>query len=223
MRDERSAGAPAAAAKSFIQGNIHQNGSGTSTTCAVTLAATVGSGNALCVSVSYTTAVIDSISVTDDKGNSYTSVISALNSGSGYAMHLFVAVNLTNAPQTITATDNSGPRQFLTIMVDEFSGASSLDGSACQAQSQAGTGTDAITSGPYTTTHNGDIIWGAGISISGTNMSVGTGFTVAGMNNVVSTFTTEWEIQSTASASTAATFTDGGALDQTVAGSLALS
>ncbi len=210
----------------FVQGNIHQNGASSLTTCAVTLAAPVGNGNALCVSFSSGfTGASDNITVTDDKANVYSALDTGFNSVAGYSQYTFFTLNVTNAPQTITATDNTTARQFSTIMVDEFSGiiaVAALDGHSMLAQENPGTGADAVSSGTYTTTTNGDLIWGAAVSIATQGMTIGSGFTVGGSNNVGGSFTTEYRIQGLAGAGTVATFTDGNATDETIAASVAL-
>lgn len=216
--------------KAFVQGATNQNGAASSATVAKALNNPVGNGNALCILVSGIGMTGDNITISDEKGNSSAGgqyvgpVDTAHDANSNYNGFTFYALNLTNGPQTITATDNTSARTFMSIMIDEFSGLSAINGHNLQAQSNPGTGTDAVSSGTYTTTQNGNLIWGAAISIdSSTGMSIGTGFTVAGMNNVSNSFTSEYMIQTSASATTAATFTDAAATDETMCGSLAFS
>lgn len=212
---------PPPPSKAFVQGNIHQNGAVSSTTVAVALAAPVGAGNSLCVALGVGNDGTDIVSATDDKGNTYTLVGQTI-SGTAYTLYVLYAIGLVNSPQTVTITMNNA-ELFATGIVDEFSGLSSFDNSSFLRQVNPGPGTDATTSGTYTTAGNGELLWGVGIStVAGLGIATGTGFTVGGTNNVAGTFTTEYQVQAAASASTAATFTDtGGAADTTVTASMA--
>jgi hypothetical protein len=194
----------------YVQGNIHQNGSTSSATCAVTLTSTVASGNMLCVSLGWVTSTgVDIITVTDDKGNTYTVVDKTFNNPASYSLCDAYCLNITNAPQTITATISTA-RQFSTIFVDEWSGiatSSALDGHAIN-QLNGASGTDIATSTAITTTANGDLIYGVCICINSVGISAGTGFTQR--QNVASTFLTESLIQGSAG-SIAATATPASA------------
>lgn len=195
----------------YIQGNTGQNGATASTTIPVTLTSAVGSGHMLCVTVNWAGLVGESlVSVTDDKSNTYALVDSIVNAN--FCSANAYILNVTNAPQTITATI-SNSRAFGSIVVDEWSNvlaSSALDGHVSQTQTNAGTGANAITSGSITTTANGDLIYGYTVSVSGLGATAGTGFTQR--QGLSSTFYTENLIQATAG-STAATFTASSATD----------
>jgi hypothetical protein len=201
----------------YVQGNAHLNGATSSSTVAVTLASAVGNGNMLVVSVGFVDSGTESVSsITDDKSNTYTLSPSKVhNANAAFSYQTGYVLNVTNAPITITAT-LAAAEAFLAIVVDEFSGVSSVgfDGSVGQAQNTPGTGTDAVTSTAITPTVNGDLIYGSAVSIASSGISAGTGFTQR--QNVSSTYITESLIQGTAG-SIAATFTDTSATDNNCA------
>jgi len=212
----------------WVQGGNHQNGGSSVTTVALTLPAKVGVGDFLCISVSFAGSVsTDNVTMSDDKGNTYPAAVDQIVNTTvpgGYALYTFYILNVTNQPQTITATNNSNARTFMTISIDEFSvstSVSGLDGHSAQQQNGA-TGVDGVSSGTYTTTGNGDLVWGTLVSTGSNGMLVGTGFQAGSQNDLIATFTTEYQIQAAASSSTAITGTLG-STDHTVAGSLAFS
>lgn len=196
-----------------VQGNTGYN-AGAGSSIAVTISA-VGSGNAICGFVAWDTTLANAncTSVTDDQGNTYNLETAVNDTPTGRAV-AFSRTNITNAPTVITANFDLSP-QFRVILVDEFSGASTAssderDGSAHGGQLQAspGTGTDAITSGTFTTTVNGDLLWGGGdggntvtLASNGTSFSTGTQHTTDYAKQ------TEYRTQATAGSGTAATFT----------------
>jgi hypothetical protein len=218
--------APAMAAPpAYVQGSTHQNGNTSTPTAAVTLASPVASGDAVIVTFCGTSAGANTMSVTDDKSNTYTVQYQfgafPDSAASNYACAVAYALNVTNAPQTITATANVG-LSFLTIVADEFSGvkaSGAVDGSAGQAVNNPGTGTDAVTSGSLTTAANGDLIYSFGVSINSSGFSNGTGFTAR--QSVTATFYTQSLIQASAGA-VAGTFTAANANDSTIVYALAL-
>jgi hypothetical protein len=206
-----------------VQGNSNNAGSGSSTTVAVTISA-VGSGNTICGVVSWVTSAATLNSVTDDKGNTYNRETTALDTSDGLSTAAFSRTNITNAPVTITATWSIGVT-FRQILVDEFSGASTAstderDGTAHGGQFQANPGTAAngITSGTFTTSTNGDLIWGAtvdgagtlALATNGTSFSTGTQFNATDYASQ-----TEFRTQATAGSGTAATFTQAADVPRT--------
>lgn len=198
-----------------VQGNSGYN-SATGSSIAVTISA-VGSGNAICGFASWDTGTANAVctSVDDDKGNTYNLETAVDDSPTGRVV-AFSRTNITNAPTVITAHFNLSP-DFRAILVDEFSGGSTAssderDGTAHGGLHQAspGTGTDAITSGTFTTAVNGDLLWGCSeggnttaVASNGTSFSTGTQHTTDYAKQ------TEFRTQATAGAGTAATFTQG--------------
>lgn len=201
-----------------VQGGSNSFGGGTQTTLAVTISA-VGSGNCICGLLTWDNGTGATLSsVTDDKGNSYNRETTVLDTTDNQNTAAFSRTNITNAPTVITATFSVGA-DSLVMVLDEFSGGSTTsaderDGSAHggQFQSSPGTGTDAVTSGTFTTSTNGDLIWGGSNNSNGTGAfaTEGTGFTqgtrVTGPFSI--TCQTEYRTQSTAGSGTAATFTE---------------
>jgi hypothetical protein len=194
-----------------IQGNNHANGGAGSPTVAVTLAGQVSAGNALVVTVGWQSVGGDVPTCVDDQVvNVYTLLDLVRDVADGFSLATFCSGNLTNSPQTVTATVASGAsRSFCTIFADEYSGvfASALpvDGHTMQAQASVATTPDAITSGNITTTINGDQIYGVTQELTGNGIiSAGTGYTQR--QSIVQSYVVEDESQSNAGI-VAATFT----------------
>jgi hypothetical protein len=197
----------------WIQGTSTSNGAGSTNTMNLTLGGAIGSGHLVIVTFAAAGFLSgDSITITDNKGNTYTNAYTPLVTASGfsYAMVTAYAVNVINGPQTFTGTDNTNVGTFLSLTVDEFSGAGALDVAAhASSQTNPGTGTDAATSGSITTATNGDLVYGIGLSVGGTGYTAaGTGFAYV-QNGVLAGYYTEYLTQA-AHGAIAATFTDGG-------------
>jgi hypothetical protein len=184
-----------------VQGTFHENGSSTSTTVAVTLAAAVGNGNLVCVSIGFAAATSGEniTQVTDDKSNVYTIVDGIYHATGGYRWTTAFCANVTNAPITITAT-LSNSRAFAAILVDEFSGvatASPTDGHAANTAAASGGTLSAMPT--IVTTTNGDLVFGAGVNIDSVSITVGTNLAwIAAQSNIDSSFCTEYLVQTTA-------------------------
>jgi hypothetical protein len=194
-----------------VQGGANYSGAAAAASISVTLSA-VGSGNALCGVLGWDIAGgVTLTSVTDDKGNTYNLESVVQDTGYSEQFCAFSRTNITNAP-TIITVNFSGSVDFRFLLVDEFSGGSTAssderDATAHGGQIQLapGTGTDAVTSGTFTTTQNGDLIWGATVDTN--TDTVGTGFTTGTTENTDFSKQTEYRTQATAGAGTAATFT----------------
>jgi hypothetical protein len=224
--------APPPAGISRAQGK-GANGGAAATTLAVTLDSSVYSGNFVCGAVSYNRNHTLS-SVTDDKGNSYNLESVLDDTANGQKTCGFSRGNITNAPITITA-NFADATQARSIVVDEFYGILAAtdprDTHGGQTMGNAtGTGTNAVTSGNFTTTVNGDLLYGAEANVSAgddgsTTVTAGTTsnatYTLTGTDsgassNQAAQIKSEWAVQSTASATTAATFTHSLATGRTV-------
>lgn len=196
-------------------GGIDRSGS-INSTASVTLGATVGNGNCICGYVSWDTSTGANLSsVTDDKGNTYNLESAATDTGNNQSMGAFSRTNITNAPQTITATLSVGADSF-SVLLDEFSGGSTTsaderDGAAHggQWQSSPGTAADGVTSGTFTTSVNGDLLWGGTVVPPSTQIaSNGTAFsTGTQQTGPFYSGQSEYRTQATAGSGTAATFT----------------
>lgn len=194
-----------------VQGGVTNSGVASAATVAVTLGAAVGSGNAICGFLGWNNTGVTLTSVTDNQGNTYN--LESVVTDTGYAENYcaFSRTNITNGPTVITA-NFSASVDFRFLVVDEFSGGSAAsaderDGAAHGGQIQLapGTGTDAVTSGSFTTTQNGDLIWGATGDTSLAN--AGTGFSAGTSDATDISKQSEFRTQATAGAGTAATFT----------------
>jgi hypothetical protein len=183
-----------------IQSAGETTGSGLSAN--VSFSSSVGIGNVVAGFFITTAATNVFTSMTDDKGNSYTIVDFLFGSTVGLSVWSFWGGPFSNGPITITV--NVSPSQVLLwIAMDEFSpggaGLITLDGHSIAANVT-------ITSGNFTTTNNGDLIFGAlGCNAATT---AGAGFTL--LNNLNGgNFDTEWQVQG-AAGTIAATFNPSG-------------
>ena len=189
--------------------------SASSTTIAVTLDASVGSGNAIVGLVCWGSATeSDLASVTDDQGNTYTLVRFVPDTNNSQSIKGFYLANITNAPITITA-NFSPARPYRSISLHEVSGVATsglLDQDAGQLQTAPGTGPDGVTSGSVITTANGEYIFGGCADTAAlralSQYAGGTGYTrrqEVGSTSVIN-MASEDQIQASAGA-IAATFT----------------
>lgn len=158
---------------SHVQGNSLE---GSGTTIVLTLLKVVASGD-LVAGVVFFLSTQSLVSITDDKGNTYTTVDSITDDG-GTLVSFYLA-NITNGPQTITATFNTSTG-FSYMGCDEYSNValtSPLDAHSIQYQNSPGSGADGLSSNAATTLTNGDLVYGATIATSGNTVTAGTGFT----------------------------------------------
>lgn len=210
--------------------NTPSTGASSGTSVSVTVSA-VGSGNAICGIVSWDeTPNVSLTSVTDNQGNTYNLESTITNANDAEKYCAFSRTNITGGPTVITA-NFSGSIDYRSILIDEFSGGSTAssderDGSAHggQYQSNPGTAANAITSGTFTTTTDGDLIWGGcGSQLPFGLPGVGTGFTRGGFSNTDLIASSEYRTQTTAASGTAATASaSGGASGSTVMFMIAL-
>lgn len=158
-----------------------------------------------------------STAVTDSLGNTYTNK-SRSNSNPTTDQQLFetwVAI-VTNAGTPVVKvqfnpTPGTTQAQNCSLNVDPFTGsdaASAADGGAAQGQNGPGAGADAVSSGNFATTFDGDLLYGASLDTSTGNDpgTKGGGFTDASISGGV-VLHSEWKAQPVHSAATAITFT----------------
>lgn len=201
---------PAWGAAAFVQAKASQLATGNPPTIDVTLNASVGSGNGLCGMVTHG-ATDTAVTVSDDKGNTYTIV---RDLGSAIRATTFYLTNITNAPTTITATPNDSTL-YIQIVVIEMSGvktSAALDVETGQLQSSPGTSTDAITSGAVTTAENGEFVCGFSAvtdNLQSNTYTAGTNFTerAEGGNGSSGVDAVGESLVQTSAGSIAATFT----------------
>ncbi|HEY6280567.1 MAG TPA: hypothetical protein VIW72_02070 [Burkholderiales bacterium] len=179
------------------------------TTIVVSFTSVVTSGHTVAGFVTWGSDITsDLTSVTDDKGNTYT-IVRRTHSLGGFNQSIasFYLQNIINSPQTITATF-SPARPWRGIAVHEISGLSAtpLDQETGQAQTTPGTGANAVTSGPVTTTKNGDYIIAGTTECSSSRAlpqyTQGTGYTKREEVGSISTqnLATEDQVQASAAA-----------------------
>jgi hypothetical protein len=200
---------------SHVQGN-HTSHEPSFTTIAIAGSA-VGSGNCVVGMVTWGIIGTSAISsIKDNQGNSYTVKDVFADTDVGQNVASFVLGNITNAPTTITVTLTSSS-EFGVLIWDEFSGVAALgdpsDGHSSGIQASPGTAANAVTSGSFTTTTDGDAIYGGTYVDAGSSNTPGTGFTGLTIDTGIGTLMqTEWATQATAGA-TAATFKASGGGD----------
>jgi hypothetical protein len=163
-----------AATASFKQANAKEIKSGTVNSLAFKSVNT--SGNLIVVYLAWTNT--SSVSVTDTRGNSYTSVESPTTWGpsSTRSSQVFYAKNIASGSNTVRATFATAISSpgWADMYIHEYSGIDKVDPLDV---SHANTGmTAAMNSGSATTTNANDLVFGAGAS-SGIVKQVGTGFT----------------------------------------------
>jgi hypothetical protein len=166
----------------WIQGKFSADpGLSASASLAATFSTAVGQGNAVvgCVTLAASPNT-PTISVADDKGNSYT-VLGHDRTLAGTLTAYFYGINLAGGPTVITATLSTGTGTYWRVVVDEFKNiaqVSAIDGNA-NAYSAAASGTDGASSGNLSATPsvNYDIIYGVATNYSAAYMNPGTGFT----------------------------------------------
>ena len=199
---------PTGAAPYWVQGKLGPDlGLSSAASTAVTLTNSVAYGNA--VVGAYALAGTGTVTVTDNKSNSCT-VVNQNTSLASTVTGYFYCLNLTNGPQTYTATLGSGTGTYWRIVADEFANvasASAIDGHS-DLYTAAASGANGASSGNFTPTANYDLIYGATDNFTGTAVTNGTGFTPLTWGTAADNepLFSEYFFQSTA-ATTATTFT----------------
>ena len=100
--------------------------------------------------------------VTDSRGDSFTSVSAPVVWDGSFKAQVFYATNIVGGTDTVTATFQNSVRIFGNIYVHEYSGISTTSPVDVTA-SASGSGTT-LNSGSATTTSANDLIFGAGVS-----------------------------------------------------------
>jgi hypothetical protein len=130
-------------------------------------------GNLIVVGVSVADTT-NSVTVSDLKGNSYSTAVGPINdTGSAYQSSVFYAANIAGGTNLVRITTTKTGR--IRVLIHEFSGAdtsSPLD----QTSSNTGSGT-ALDSGSKTTLQNNELIFGFGAVSIASVFSAGTNFT----------------------------------------------
>lgn len=158
-----------AASPAFVQ--TKNTSVGSSKTASVALSSTT-SGNLIAVYLDWNSTA--NVTITDNKGNTYTSAGSAVKFGSALnaSSQVFYAKNIAGGATTVTATfaANTG----IDLYVQEYSG---LDKTNPLDKSTGTRGnSNAPNSGSVTTTNAQDLLFGAGATMS-SSMTPGSGYT----------------------------------------------
>jgi len=99
-------------------------------------------------------------SVTDDQSNTYSLVTAITDNTNNGVVQLFYKENVTNVT-TVTAHFTSSSQ--VRVAISNYTGiatTSAIDGNTGQVQTTPGTGANIITTGTFTPTTNGDLIYG---------------------------------------------------------------
>ena len=158
------------ATPTFTQVRANEITSGTLNSLAFNSANTAG--NLIVVYLTWTNT--NSVSVTDTRGNDYTSVGSRTTWGANRSSQVFYAKNITGGSNTVRATFSTAISSSADMYIHEYSGIDKVDPLDVSAVDK-GTAR-AMDSGSATTTNADDLIFGAGSSASTVNQA-GTGFT----------------------------------------------
>lgn len=200
----------------FVQGVLGADGTATTaTTLAQALPATVTSGNFVGGVLAWDdTGAVALSSIIDDKGNVYNIGVRVDDTTDGVYHLIFWRGNITNAPQTITATFASAIG-YRRMIIDEYSGVTAATNPSDGQNGQFQSSTAAPSSPSITTTAGLDLIYGGLYSDIIGVISAGSGFTLrhAGTNAENVPIASEDRTQSAAGAIAATFVAGGGATD----------
>lgn len=197
-----------------VLGTDNQSGS----TVAVTITAPPA-GSLVCGIVSWSNATGQTLVSVKDSTNATYNTLEVDDGTNLKGSVIFWLGNVSNSPTSVTATFSASTTTER-MAVDVYSGvlkiADPSDGKVGQLQALPGTGTDGATSGNFTTTVAGDLIYGA-VDVTGgvSTQTAGTNFTIrnnSAGSDVVRLSTEDRIVQANPSASTVATFTMGTSL-----------
>ncbi|MEI8010888.1 MAG: dockerin type I domain-containing protein [Candidatus Omnitrophota bacterium] len=206
----------AQAIPAYVQSANTLNLGGTpGTTISTTLPSIAATGDLIAVYVAGYSSSGSLTGVTDSCGNTYTLVPATLITSHGFAAEGAYAKNIKGGSRCRVTATFASPEATKYMIVQEIRGVdptSPLDGAVGHVISENG-GTNAITSGNFTTHTSGDYIFGATANVNGgSNLSVsaGTNFAMREFNNSSRNnvgLISEDQIQTTASPSTQILFT----------------
>jgi glucose/arabinose dehydrogenase len=159
-----------AATPAFVQTRAAEVGSGTTNSVAFSNANTAG--NLIVAYVIWNNS--GGVSVSDSRGNPYTSVGARTTWGSNWSSQVFYAKNVAGGANTVTATFASSISGWGVVYVHEYSGVDKSD--PVDAQSIATGSSAGMNSGSVTTTRANDLLFNAGASSSDVTAG-GSGYT----------------------------------------------
>jgi hypothetical protein len=164
----------------YVQGG-NVVGANTGLSYSITLPNPVGNNNCLIVAFGSLLVSGDTVTITDDKGNLYTTVdVSPVNPDNMVVRTAFL-LHITNAPQIITVTYHiisGASNRYCVMFVDEFSPSfNDIDAHIINLQTNPAASPNTITSGNLFTAQNGDFIYGVTFGPEQTStIQPGTGF-----------------------------------------------
>lgn len=163
--------------------SVVQHGYDPATAGFVTLTNPVGSGNA--VEAFVFGPLPATVTLTDDKGNTYTPLDTVSDTPNGVFGRSYRLGNITNGPKTFTPSAT-----VLLHIVESTAAALSdpVDGHAGQLQTSVGTGAGAITSGSFSPTTAATVIGATFNTLTAALASAFTGFTLLDSDNTNVTY-----------------------------------
>ena len=176
-------------------------GVGENSGTSATFSSTVASGDAVCVFFGYSSG--SPSSVADDKGNTYTIIGTATDSG--YSVGVAYQTNITNGPKTITVSGVSGAF----VIIDEFGGVSTFDTSH---YANTGSNSPTLPSGNISPAQNGELLYAAGWAVNSPTVSIGSPWLSLDYGGTYSNVLSAWQVQATA-ASVQANYIPGNGSD----------
>lgn len=117
-----------------------------------------------------------SFTVTDTRGNTYRRALQYDETLDAVTLGLYYAENIGSSPNTVTVTDTvtGGTLRFAIFEYSGVATSNALDGAPAVAEGTTAT----ASSGPVTTTANGDLILGVMSTADEATYSAGSGFTI---------------------------------------------
>lgn len=153
----------------YVQGNYGFDGGSVGPTLDTTLASDVTAGNMIIV-VTGSTNPTYTPAVSDNQGNTYSTAAVTTNPYIPYKIGVYYTIASSSGPLTVTHTAPSNT-QYKRVAALEYSDIDSFDTAAGKYENPP-----YFDSGPFTTSHNDELIFGWGISDNGIT-TAGWGFT----------------------------------------------
>ena len=160
----------AAAAPAFVQARSSEITTGTTNSLAFVSGNT--GGNLIVVTVVWNNT--GAVSLSDTRGNTYTSVAARQTWNASWSEQTFVAKNVSAGANTVTARFTTAISAFGTVYLHEYSGVDRTN--PVDVQRSATGNSAAMSSGAITTTVPGDLLFAAAAS-KGTVTAAGSGWT----------------------------------------------
>jgi len=137
-------------------------------------------GNAILVGIISTAGA--TLTLSDDKGNTWNQIDSATDSGSGEIIAIYLAVNVTAGTRMIKLHRGTPGTYGVAMSASEYYNVNALDGSAHHCT--VGSASTSVSAGNTTPSVSGDLVWQWSASISGGVPNSTTSFTVGSQSNI---------------------------------------